>query len=329
MSFWGSYLNINYGYNRGDLKPGITENRYIRLYWQCTLELLALLIDVYDTTRDKKFLTDKLLVLAPPFLRFYREFNKGRDDDGKILFKPAQSLETWHEAVNPSPDIAGLQWVLDKLLALDELPEELREEWSELRELIPEVPTRTDAIKNRTVVLPALQYDHLANFENPELYTVFPYRLYGVGKPDLEIGRATWEDRLFKQTRCWFQNGIQAALLGLTDEAKADIVTRASNPHAGSRFPAFWGPGMDWIPDQDHGSVTCITVQRMLMQCDDGKIHLLPAWPKDWTVDFKLHAPNNTTVEGHVENGSLTKVTVSPEERRKDIVLPIEPDEKT
>jgi len=30
----------------------------------------------------------------------------------------------------------------------------------------------------------------------------------------------------------------------------------------------------------------------------DGKeIRILPAWPSDWDVDYKLRAPENTTVE--------------------------------
>ena len=323
MTFWGSFLNRNYGYQRGDLKPGISENTYIRLYWNGILELLALLLDVYDVSRDKSVLHDKLLVLAPPFLRFYREFYKQRDEDGHIVFKPAQSLETWHDVVNPSPDIAGLQWALDGLLALpkDELPSELRSEWSEFRELLPSLPTRTDAIHNRTQVLPALQYDHLANFENPELYTVFPYRLFGVGKPDLHVGHATWEARLMKASGGWFQDAIQAAFLGLTDEAQTEVVKNFSTWHDASRFPAFWGPNFDWVPDQDHGSVACIALQRMLMQCDGGVIRLLPAWPRDWNVDFKLHAPNQTVVEGVVENGKLLQVKVSPENRGKDVVI--------
>jgi hypothetical protein len=34
----------------------------------------------------------------------------------------------------------------------------------------------------------------------------------------------------------------------------------------------------------------------MLMQTDNGKIRLLPAWPKHWNADFKLHAPKRTVV---------------------------------
>ena len=64
-----------------------------------------------------------------------------------------------------------------------------------------------------------------------------------------------------------------------------------------------------------------IAFQRMLMQCDGREIRLLPAWPKEWDADFKLHAPYHTTVEGRVENGKVIGLKVTPESRRKDIIL--------
>lgn len=54
---------------------------------------------------------------------------------------------------------------------------------------------------------------------------------------------------------------------------------------------------------------------------DDGKIRLLPAWPKDWDVHFKLHAPHRTVVEGRVKDGKLVDLKVAPETRRKDVVV--------
>ena len=48
---------------------------------------------------------------------------------------------------------------------------------------------------------------------------------------------------------------------------------------------------------------------------------LVPAWPQDWDVSFKLHAPYQTIVEGRVENGKLTDLKVTPETRRKDVVI--------
>ena len=91
--------------------------------------------------------------------------------------------------------------------------------------------------------------------------------------------------------------------------------------HPQCRFPAFWGPNADWIPDQDHGSVFITALQRMLMLTDGDTINLMPAWPDDWNATFKLHAPYKTVVEGRIENGKLLGLKVTPESRRKDVVI--------
>jgi len=60
----------------------------------------------------------------------------------------------------------------------------------------------------------------------------------------------------------------------------------------------------------------------MLLQNEGQHIYLLPAWPKTWDVSFKLHAALNTTVECVYVGGKVTSLKVTPESRRKDIVLP-------
>ena len=64
-----------------------------------------------------------------------------------------------------------------------------------------------------------------------------------------------------------------------------------------------------------------IGLQEMLMQTHAGKIRLMPAWPKDWDVDFKLHAPRKTVVEGAVQAGEMVHLEITPQERRKDAVI--------
>jgi hypothetical protein len=59
----------------------------------------------------------------------------------------------------------------------------------------------------------------------------------------------------------------------------------------------------------------------MLLQTDGRRIRLLPAWSPDWTADFRLHAPYQTTVEGHVENGKLTRLVVTPDLRAREVVV--------
>jgi type II secretory pathway component HofQ len=78
--------------------------------------------------------------------------------------------------------------------------------------------------------------------------------------------------------------------------------------------------GFDWIPDQDHGANILTTLQFMLLQADGRTIQLLPAWPANWDVSFKLHAPYNTTVEGVFKAGKMEQLKVTPASRTKDVV---------
>ncbi len=193
-----------------------------------------------------------------------------------------------------------------------------------MQQQIPALPAKQ--VDGKRVLQPADQvFGEIKNSENPELYAVFPYRLFGVNKPDLEVGRATFEARRFKRTGGWTQDAIQAAFLGLTDSAKRLTLESFSAPTKGSRFPAFWGPNYDWIPDQDHGNVASMALQTMLMQTEGAKIVLFPSWPKDWDVEFKLHAPLNTTVEGVFKAGKLERLTVTPERRTAD-AIPMNPE---
>jgi hypothetical protein len=62
----------------------------------------------------------------------------------------------------------------------------------------------------------------------------------------------------------------------------------------------------------------------MLMQTNEDQILLFPAWPGDWDVDFKLHAPGNTTVECSLKEGEVVRLIVHPSSREKDIVIAFE-----
>ncbi|RLD32744.1 MAG: hypothetical protein DRI73_06585, partial [Bacteroidetes bacterium] len=137
----------------------------------------------------------------------------------------------------------------------------------------------------------------------------------------LEMARRTFANRAYKQTGGWQQNAIKAAYLGLMEEAAKLTSINFNTWNKAYRFPTNWGPNYDWTPDQDHGSVALIALQRMLVQYDNEKIYLLSAWPKDWDVEFKLLAPQNTIIKGEIKGGKIEYLKVSPTEREKDVVL--------
>ena len=317
MHFWGTNGNCDFGWGH---KGPETVNQYIRREWQGGIELTAMMLDYYAITQDRKFLRDILLPLANETIIFF-DRHWPRDEQGKIRFEPAQSLETWWQCVNPLPEVAGLKFVLGALL---ELPDELitdsqRKSWKKILADLPAVPMKE--YQGKQILLPAEKYSEKRNQENPELYAIFPYRLYGIEKPNLEVGIDTYRQRVHKGTGGWYQTPVQAAYLGLTEDASKFVIQNFSTKNEGSRFPAFWGPNYDWIPDQDHGCVTMTALQRMLIQTDGRKIYLLPAWPNNWDVDFKLHAPFQTVVQGTVRKGRIEKLNVTPENRRKDIKI--------
>jgi hypothetical protein len=319
MSFWGNYLDqggIGYGEQRAGKPDGLTDNQYIRRYWQGGLELVAMMLDYHDFTQDVKFRDTTLVPFATEVIAFFDQHWQ-RGPDGKILFHPAQALETWWDCTNPTPEIAGLRCVIPRLRKLTHNVA-LNAAWQKTFDDLPPVPLSADAPKR---ILPAQQFASKNNLENPELYAVFPYRLYGVGNPDLDTARNTFAARQNRQNGGWQQDSIQAALLGLTEEACRCVVDSASRHASDFRFPAMWGPNYDWTPDQDHGSVMMNAFQRMLVQYDGEKILLLPAWPKEWNVRFKLRVPHNTTVEGMVKDGKLTELRTTPDFRKKDVVI--------
>ena len=196
--------------------------------------------------------------------------------------------------------------------------------FARLAKALPAIPVGDRDTKGGRlrVILPAEIFeDRTNNCENTELYAVFPFGCYGVGKPDLELARTTYRVRKFELHAGWGYDGPIAARLGLTDEAAADLLGRTGNSHPAYAFPATWGPNFDWLPDQCHGGNLMTTTQMMLMQCDGEAITLLPAWPPAWDVDFRLHAPGNTVVEATVRRGVVERLEVTPAKARERVTI--------
>lgn len=259
MYFWGTYIDSNYGRNRSELSLGMTENRYIRYYWQSGLEISLMMLDFYAFTKDSEFLKETLLPVVTEIINFY-DLHWGRDENGKIYFEPAMALETFNTAVNPLPEIVGINKVCTELL---KLPAEMvsnsqQKQWERLIGELAGIPTRL--VDERKLLAPAYEYSGKQNVENPELYAIFPYRAFGVGKSNLEMARHTFANRAFKQTGGWQQNAIKAAYLGLEDEAAKLTATNFNISNNTYRFPTMWGPNSDWVPDQEHGSVAMIAL---------------------------------------------------------------------
>jgi hypothetical protein len=225
-------------------------------------------------------------------------------------------------ATNSTSTIAALTTITQRLLALPVKygTTEQRAYWTGLLQRIPAISYRQ--FDGHTTIAPARLWERVNNIESPQLYPVYPWGIFGIGKPGLDTALNTWRyDTLVQQFRShigWKQDNIFAARLGLTAEAWRLTSLKLQNSHR--RFPAFWGPGFDWVPDHNWGGSGMIGLQEMLLQVDDRKIMLFPAWPAAVDVHFKLHAPYNTTVEAELKGGKVVSLIVLPESRRADVM---------
>jgi len=265
-----------------------------------------------------------VLPMAESVLSYF-DTRFGRGADGKIVLQPTQSIETyWRDVINDLPTVAGLHDITARLCALpvDLTTPEQRAFFAKMKSACPPVPVHDKTASGKPIraLAPAQAFNPArSNCENPELYAIWPFRLYGIGKPGLEEALAAYDNRINHLDVGWGYDGNCAALLGLTDEAARILQKKCANSREGYRWPATWGPNFDWLPDQNHGGNLLETTQLMLLQCDGKKIRVLPAWPKKWDVSFKLHATGNTTVECVYRSGKIEKLEVTPAERRKDV----------
>ena len=248
-----------------------------------------------------------------------------RGADGKLRLDPAQVLETWWIAVNPAPDVAGLRFCLDELLAMKAGTAEDQARWQQVPCEIPEVPSGPSKAAKRS---PRREMgEATATRENGELYPVFPFRCFGlaVGIGDLvnwTMKHRSYANKRYCSSFCWHQEEIHQAYAGNAVEAAAGLEDRFRSVSTECRFPLYAGQMTnDGVPDFDHFGSGSIALQRMLVQEENGKILLLPAWPSDWDVDFKLHLTGGGVITGTVKEGRLLAWDIQPSSRKKDVVV--------
>ena len=263
--------------------------------------------------------------------QFYRAETKKRtgqelDAQGRLVIFPGNAIEMYQETRNDACTVSGLMALSKAVLNLPAglLSAEQRAFCESFRRTLPPLPTRER--RGHQTLSPAESWKTASTWDNielPELYPVFPFHLYGVGRPGLQLARDTWEFSYEhpRQRRnfCWYQSLIYTANLGLTEEARQFALEKFRWPNM--RCPVFYDThGFCQRPDFDHGGGVMVGMQDVLLQAVDNQILLFPAWPKDWDCEFKLHAPYNTTVAGILKAGKLDKLIVTPASRAKDVV---------
>ncbi len=331
MENFGLPNYAEYGTKRPEnFDKGVEYNAWLEYEWDTVLEFCLMMLE--ENLYNGKSILNKIDFIKSCLVFFdehYQYLAKQRsiaalDGEKKLVLFPGSGAETFKMANNSTSTIVGLQTVSQKLL--DFLYKQNDKNDTATIKYLIQFQNRIPAINyasfnGKTTIAAAKTWERIKNVESPQLYPVFPWRVFGVGKPGLDTALNTYlYDTLvqkFKSPIGWKQDNIWAANLGLVNDAWSLTASKLKNGN--KRFPAFWGPGFDWLPDHNWGGSGMIGLQDMLLQNIGDKILLFPAWPKNFDVHFKLNAYYNTTVEAELKNGKVVLLTVIPESRRKDV----------
>ncbi len=290
-----------YGKHKDGDDYGMQRNAWLEYLWDTSLEfcqmiLLASKYDDFDIQPYNELIRQCIIF----FDHHYQYLAKKRgvkplNSNNQLIIYPGSGAETYKMAYNPSSTIAALRTILQT--------------WgkdSAMLHRIPQIPLHV--INGDTCIAPAVVWERIQNEETPQLYPVFPWRIYGLGRPHLNIARNTYlKDShavAMHSAKGWKQDNIWAACLGLENEAVS--LNRQKMSDGPYRFPAFFDKGFDWAPDINRGGAGMIGIQEMLLQeTPDGQILLFPCWPKQWNCKFRLHATNGRTINAEIHNGKI------------------------
>lgn len=280
---FGLPVGFEYSWKRPeDFDPGVQYNAWIEYQWDTVLEFCMMIIDTYFYNGTN---ISKYLPLIESCLKFYDEHYqylslkrtpKALDAQGKLVLYPSTALETYKMATNPITTVTALKCVSQAMLDLPKeyLTKDQREYIESFRKRIPDdIYYRVQ--NGKKTFSPAKSWERINNTEFPQLYTVFPWGIHGIGKEELDIARNTWyygnDVPQQKGIISWQQNAIFCAKLGLKKEAAELTIQKMKD--SGRRFPTWWGPGYDWTPDHNWGGSGMIGLQEMIMQCDGNNIY--------------------------------------------------------
>lgn len=310
------------------VEKGVMANRYTAYHWESQVEHAYMILEYHrfsgeDISAYLSFIEASLIFFDEHYqIRQQMRNEESLDENGKLVFYPSTSCETYKGAKNPTDLIAGLRACLNSLLLLDD-KYELEKGKQYYKEYLDRIPDYTyEEVEGLKVIKPAESWVIEVNSELPHFYPLFPFDQFKLGDEEIQYFKNAYKvapEERKGLVKSWHQDGIQFARMGMTKEA-ADYNTKKLKDSE-RRFPTFWGPGHDWVPDHNWGGSGMIGLQEMLMQTIGDKIILFPAWPKEWDVDFKLHAPQQTTIEGELVNGELQSLKVTPKNREKDLIF--------
>ena len=248
-----------------------------------------------------------LMKTAYPFMRevakFYvKKFTKDAGS-GKYVMTSSNAHETYWGVPNAITDLAAVRSMFPSVISASTtlgLDADLRAQWQDLLTNLTAYPTDgTHYLPHQ----PPIAQTH--NNENVAAELIWPYDQTGIDAPDYAMAVATWKARPNPYGNVWANDAIQAARLGLGDDANQGMKTMLQKYQ---NYPNGMTNNTNGV--FEYLGVHLIVMNESLLQSYNGKIRVFPALPNDagLVTRFTLAASGGFLVTSEREGGDIKYV---------------------
>ena len=119
-----------------------------------------------------------------------------------------------------------------------------------------------------------------------------------------------------REIKPWPADKSAAVVKSAIEKAKPYLAAGESK----TRFPRFWGADFSNLPEENAGIDTLIDTLRSMLIASTGKrVCVLPGWPLDRDVAFRVNSESGLGIEVAYTGGKLERLEVHPKQRTSEV----------
>jgi alpha-L-fucosidase 2 len=259
----------------------------------------------YAYTGDENYLKNTAYPFMSGVVKFYTA-KLSKDANGKYFMAESNAHESYWGVQNAITDLAAVRSLFPVTIAVSSklaLDATLRPAWQAVLDNLVAYPT--DGTNYLPYALP--NNKQMMNDENVSSELIWPYSVTGIGAPDYAMALSTWKARPKPYDNVWANDAIQAARLGLGDEAMAGMKLMLQKYQ---NYPNGFTNNTNGV--FEYMGVHLSVMNEALLQSYNDKIRVFPALPADasFVSRFTLAAKGGFLVTSEKEANDIKYVGI-------------------
>ncbi|MFB9446411.1 glycosyl hydrolase family 95 catalytic domain-containing protein [Dactylosporangium vinaceum] len=253
----------------------------------------------YRYTNDTSYLRGTAYPFMREVVRFYRAELSRDASTGRYFMARSNAAETYWDVQNAITDLAAVRLIFPLTIAASAqlgLDADLRAGWQDVLDHLAPYRVSNGAWLPHDPPAPAPPH----NSENVTAELIWPYDLTGIGAADYPTALHSWNTRPSPYSSVAAGDAVQAARLGLGDQALAGLRLMLQRYQ---QYPNGLTGNTDGV--FEYLGVHLAAINESLMQSYDDRIRVFPAAPADtgFSGRFTLLAKDGFLVSAEREAG--------------------------